>query len=154
MIPMVIANKSLAWRLAFWGTVSSVIGGIVGYGIGYMLYSSLGEWLINAYGMQAGFDKFHQGYTEWGFWIIALKGLTPIPYKLVTIASGVAHYPILPFIGASVIARSFRFFLLAALLYKFGSHAKQIMDRYLGWCLLGSFAIIVIGFVIIKMIGG
>ena len=152
MIPMVVANRSLAWRLAFWGTVASVLGGLLGYFIGSVLYATVGQWLIDLYHLEAGAARFHQGYNEWGFWIIVLKGLTPIPYKIVTIASGMANYPLLSFIGASVIARSFRFFLLAALLWRFGAFAKQMMDRYLGWCLFASFAVIILGFVIVKII--
>ncbi len=154
MIPMVVANKSLAWRLAFWGTVASVIGGLFGYFIGSVLYATIGQWLVELYHLQAGAAKFHQGYNEWGFWIIVLKGLTPIPYKIVTIASGMANYPIGAFIGASVIARAFRFFLLAALLWRFGAFAKQMMDRYLGWCLIGSLGAIILGFIIVKLITG
>ncbi len=154
MIPMVVANRNLAWRLAFWGTVASVLGGAVGYFIGSALYATVGQWLIDLYHLQAGAAKFHQGYNEWGFWIIVLKGLTPVPYKIVTIASGMANYPFWSFIGASVIARSFRFFLLAGLLWKFGALAKQLMDRYLGWCLMASFALIVGGFILIKLITG
>lgn len=154
MIPMVVANRSLAWRLAFWGTIASVLGGAVGYFIGSFLYATIGQWLVELYHLQAGAAKFHQGYNEWGFWIIVLKGLTPIPYKIVTIASGMANYPFWSFIGASVIARAFRFYLIAALLWKFGSHAKYLMDRYLGWCLLASFALIVGGFILIKLITG
>jgi membrane protein YqaA with SNARE-associated domain len=154
MIPMVVAKRSLAWRLAFWGMIASVIGGIAGYFIGSFLYDTLGQWLIDLYHLQAGAEKFHDGYNKWGFWIIILKGITPVPYKIVTIASGMAHYPFWSFVGASVIVRSFRFFLLAALLWKFGALAKQLMDRYLGWCLAASFALIIVGFILVKLISG
>jgi membrane protein YqaA with SNARE-associated domain len=153
LVPMVVTNRSRAWRLAFWATVSSVLGGILGYAIGYYVSTTVGQWLIDVYHMHAGFAKFHNGYNEWGFWIIVLKGLTPIPYKIVTIASGIAHYPLIPFIMASLIARSFRFYLLAVLLWRFGPLAKTVMDRYLGWCLVGSCVLIVSGFFIIRLFG-
>jgi membrane protein YqaA with SNARE-associated domain len=154
MIPMILANRSLAWKLAFWGTISSVLGGIFGYAIGYFLFSTLGEWIINSYGFQSTMDSFHQGFAKWGFWIIVLKGLTPIPYKLVTIASGVAQYHFGLFVVASVIARAFRFYLLAALLWFFGPLAKNIIEKYLTLFLLGSLIIIVGGFLIVKILAG
>jgi membrane protein YqaA with SNARE-associated domain len=153
MIPIVLANRSLAWRLAFLGTITSVLGGLVGYAIGYYLFNTLGDWIIQTYNLSASFAKFQQGFDEWGFWIIALKGLTPIPYKLVTIASGVAHFPLETFVIASVIARAFRFYLLAGLLWWLGPWARDFVEKYLTLCLIGSLGIIVLGFVIVKLIG-
>ena len=101
MIPMLLANRSLAWRLAFLGVLTSVLGGFLGYAIGYYLYGTIGEWIINTYHLSDAFAKFQHGFEEWGFWIIALKGLTPIPYKLVTIASGVARFDLVSFTIAS-----------------------------------------------------
>jgi membrane protein YqaA with SNARE-associated domain len=152
MIPMGVANRKLVWRLAFWGTVASVVGGCLGYLIGAVFMDTAGQWIINAYSLQNSASAFHDGYAKWGFWLIVAKGVTPIPYKIVTIASGMAHYPLLPFIGASVIARAFRFYLLATLLWFFGEHAKALLDKYLVWCLIGSVAIIVIGFVALKLL--
>jgi membrane protein YqaA with SNARE-associated domain len=152
MIPMGVANRKLVWRLAFWGTVASVVGGCLGYMIGAVFMDTAGKWIINAYSLQNSASAFHDGYAKWGFWLIVAKGITPIPYKIVTIASGMAHYPLLPFIGASVIARAFRFYLLATLLWFFGAHAKALLDKYLVWCLIGSVAIIVIGFAALKLL--
>lgn len=152
MIPMILANRKLAWKLAFWGTITSVVGGIVGYSIGYFLFSVVGQSIIELYGLQQGMENFHKGFAEWGFLIIMLKGLTPIPYKLVTIASGVAHYPIGWFILASIICRAFRFYLLAGLLWFLGPWARVFIEKYLTLFLLGSLAIIVVGFVIVKML--
>ena len=114
---MILANRHQAWRLAFLCTISSVLGGLLGYAIGYYLYNSLGNWVIETYNLSEGFQRFQQGFAEWGFWIIVLKGLTPIPYKLVTIASGVAGFDVKVFLAASVIARGFRFYLLSGLLW-------------------------------------
>ena len=130
MIPMILANKADAWRLAFWGTVSSVLGGIVGYSLGAFLWNTVGVWIIDLYSLQSAMVRFQEGFANWGFWIIVFKGATPIPYKLVTIASGMAGYSFSGFVIASVIARAFRFYLLAALLWRFGDQANKIMERY------------------------
>ncbi len=117
MLPMLLANRMLAWTLAFQGTIMSVLGGAVGYAIGYFLYNSLGEWIITTYGMEQAFQQFQQGFDKWGFWIIALKGVTPIPYKIVTISSGLAGFNFWIFMGASIICRGGRFYMLAAFMY-------------------------------------
>lgn len=150
MIPMGVANKKLVWKLAFWGTVASVAGGLLGYAIGSFFIDTGGRWLIHVYGLEDSALAFHETYKKWGFWIIVLKGLTPIPFKLVTLASGMAHYSLFSFLVASVICRSFRFFLVATLLWFFGEKAKDILDRYLGQCLFISLFVVVIGFFIIK----
>ena len=153
LIPMILAHPNQAWRLAALCTVTSVVGGLLGYAIGYYLYASLGEWVIHTYNLSAAFEKFHQGFAEWGFWIIALKGLTPIPYKLVTIASGVAQFDLKTFLAASIIARGFRFYLLSGLLWWCGPWARQWIERYLGLFLTLTLGIIVLGFVIFKLLG-
>ena len=119
-IAMLVADRTKAWRLAIICTLSSVIGGVFGYYIGYALYESIGSWILQTYGLTHAFEQLQHDFNEWGFWIVALKGLTPIPYKIVTIASGVAKLNMATFIMASVIARGFRFFMLAGLFYLFG----------------------------------
>ena len=108
LIPMVLAQRKRALVLAAWCTAASVAGGIVGYGIGSLLYESLGKWIINLYGYANGVESFRQTYAEWGMWIILLKGLTPIPYKLVTIASGFSGYNFGLFVLLSIITRGIR----------------------------------------------
>lgn len=152
LIPMILANQAQAWSLAFYCTISSVLGGIVGYAIGYFLFSTFGEWVIQTYGLQSAFIKFQQDFQIYGFWIIALKGLTPIPFKLVTIASGVFQLNFITFIGASIVARAFRFYLLAGILWKFGPWAKILIEKYLTLVLLSSLAVIILGFIIVKML--
>ena len=98
--------------------MSSVIGGLFGYAIGYYLYETVGKWLIDFYSLQGGIDTFREQFNEYGFWIILVKGLTPIPYKIVTIACGIASYSIPMFVLASVITRGARFFIVAALLQR------------------------------------
>ncbi|MGE0565494.1 MAG: YqaA family protein [Pseudolabrys sp.] len=143
LIPMSLARPDRAYALAAWCTLTSVAGGIVGYAIGALLYDSVGQWLIHIYGYGDKVDTFRSAYAEWGAWIILLKGLTPIPYKVVTITSGFAGYNLGLFILFSVIARAMRFFLLAFLLHRYGQKARAIIERRLGlWVALGAFVVV------------
>lgn len=149
---MILSRKDQAWRLAFICTLSSVVGGLLGYAIGYTLYETLGTWIIEAYGMQNSFAKIQADFQKWGFWIVALKGLTPIPYKIVTIASGVARLNLGTFIAASIIARSFRFFLLAGLLKYYGPDIRIFVERNLTLVTTATVGALVTGFVVFKLI--
>lgn len=151
-IPMMLAKPKNAFNMAFWLTVTSVTGGMVGYAIGYYLYNSLGTWIIDAYHMHSAFQKFQNDFNQYGFWIIVLKGLTPIPYKIVTIASGLARFDFVTFITASIIARGFRFYLLATLLYFFGQRARYYIEKYLTLALIATLGIILLGFIIVKLV--
>jgi membrane protein YqaA with SNARE-associated domain len=143
LIPMSLARPDRAYFYAAVCTVTSVAGGVLGYAIGYFLYESLGLWLIQIYGYGGKVDAFREAYAQWGFWIILLKGVTPIPYKLVTIASGFAAYPILPFILLSFAARGIRFFLFAFLLHRYGPQAREIIEKRLGlWVTLGTIVLV------------
>lgn len=147
LIPMSLARPDRAWYYATLCTVTSVAGGVLGYVIGAYLYDSVGLWLMQLYGYGDKVDAFRAAYAEWGAWIILLKGMTPIPYKIVTIASGFAGYPLLPFILLSFVARGMRFYLIAFLLSRYGPQAKEILERRLGmWVSIGA-AIVVIGIV-------
>lgn len=131
LIPMVLANRAKAFRIALVCTVCSVVGGMLGYAIGYYFFETIGEWVVRTSGMQAALDKFRAGFQEWGIWIILIKGLTPIPYKLVTIASGAAHFDLFTFVWASIVTRGLRFFLVAALLWKFGEPIRTFIEKRL-----------------------
>jgi membrane protein YqaA with SNARE-associated domain len=146
LLPMCIAQPKRALRFAALCTAGSVLGGLLGYAIGAVLYETLGQWIINTYHLQPAFERFHDGFNEYGVWIILLKGLTPIPYKLVTIASGVAAFPLLPFVLASVLTRGLRFFVVAGLVMKFGAPIQHFIEKYLNWVALGLFASILFGF--------
>ncbi len=152
-VPMVLARPERAWRYAIVATVASVLGGIVGYAIGAGLYDSVGQWLMHLYGLTDKVEAFRASYAEWGAWIIIGKGLTPIPYKLVTITSGFAGYNIWLFVLCSVIARGGRFFIVAILLNRYGDAIRAQIEKRLGmWVAIGV-AVIVLGFVIaFKMI--
>jgi membrane protein YqaA with SNARE-associated domain len=149
LIPMSLARPDKAYRFAFLCTWTSVLGGIVGYLIGAWLYDSIGQWLINLYGYGDKVETFRAAYAEYGAWIILLKGLTPIPYKIVTITSGFAAYNIWMFIGLSVIARGGRFFVVAFLLNRYGEWARETIEKRLGfWVAVGA-GVLVIGFIIV-----
>lgn len=144
LIPMALARPQRAYVLAAWCTAASVIGGMLGYAIGSLLYDSIGTWLIQLYGYGDKVEAFRAAYAEWGAWIILLKGLTPIPYKLVTITSGFSGYNFGLFVLFSLITRGARFFILALLLHRYGEQARHVIERQLGlWTLL--LAIVVIG---------
>ena len=132
LIPMSLARPQKAWLYALVCTVTSVAGGVVGYAIGALLYDSVGQWLINLYGYGDKVEAFRASYAEYGAWIILLKGLTPIPYKLVTITSGFANYNLLLFIVFSVIARGGRFFIVAIVLNRYGTWIREVIEKRLG----------------------
>lgn len=150
LVPMILARPELAWRYALICTLTSVAGGVLGYAIGALLYESVGQWLIALYGYGDRLDDFRRLYAEWGAWIILLKGLTPIPYKLVTIASGFAGYDLLWFVVLSLITRGARFFVIAAVLRRFGEPIRAALDRHFTPIMLGVAVSIVGGFVIAK----
>ena len=131
LIPMVLANRAKAFTIAAVCTVASVLGGMLGYAIGYYLFETLGEWVVRTYHMENGLAAFRAGFEKWGIWIILIKGLTPIPYKLVTIASGAAHFDLFTFVWASIVTRGARFFLVAALLWKFGEPIRTFVEKRL-----------------------
>lgn len=145
LVPMTLARPDRAWRYALIATIASVIGGLVGYAIGALLYESVGKFLIDLYGYGNKVDAFRAAYAHYGHWVILLKGLTPIPYKLVTITSGFAEYSLGWFIVLSIITRGARFFLLAALLHYFGPMAREFIEKRLGLVTLGLLAVVVLG---------
>ena len=131
LIPMILARPRRAFLLAGLCTVISVLGGFLGYAIGYFLFDAIGRPILEFYHAMGRYDALKAAFAQWGVWIIIIKGLTPIPYKLVTIASGVAQFPIVPFALASLVSRSLRFFLLAALLWRFGEPVREFIEQRL-----------------------
>jgi membrane protein YqaA with SNARE-associated domain len=150
LVPMVLADRDRAWRMAGVCTVASVLGGILGYAIGYFLFEAVGRPIVEFYGYQDAFQRFAEAYNEWGLWIILIKGLTPIPYKLVTIASGVAHFDPVVFLLASIATRGARFFLVAALLRRFGPPIRSFVEKNLTAVATTALVMIVGGFVAVK----
>jgi membrane protein YqaA with SNARE-associated domain len=150
LIPMVLARRAKAWRYAVIATASSVIGGLAGYLIGAFLFEEIGRPLLEFYGYSARFQEFANTYNEWGGWIVFAAGLTPFPYKVVTIASGTTGLDILVFTVASVAARGGRFFVVAALLYWIGPPVRAFIERRLGLVFTVFVVLLVGGFVVAR----
>ena len=148
LLPMSLAQPKRAWLYASVCTVASVLGGVLGYAIGALLYDSVGHWLINLYGLGGKVEAFRASYAEWGALIILLKGLTPIPYKLVTITSGFAGYNLWLFILFSIITRGGRFFMAAIVLNRYGEWIKVRIERHLALSVAILAVVLVAGFFI------
>jgi len=147
LIPMSLARPDRAFFYASVCTLTSVAGGVLGYLIGAWLYDSVGLWLIQLYGYGSKVDAFREAYAHWGGWIILLKGVTPIPYKIVTIASGFAGYNLAMFVLLSLVARGMRFYLVAFLLNRYGVQARAIIEERLGFWVTVSLIVLVVGIV-------
>jgi membrane protein YqaA with SNARE-associated domain len=149
-VPMALANPQKARLYALVCTIASVLGGILGYAIGALLYDTLGQWLISLYGYGQGIEAFREAYAKWGAWVILIKGLTPIPFKIVTIASGFAGYDFFMFVVLSFITRGARFFLEAELLRIYGEPIRGFIEKRLTLVTTGFVAAVVGGFLIAK----
>jgi len=147
LIPMSLARPDKAWTYATVCTVTSVAGGVLGYVIGAYLYDTVGHWLIALYGYGDKVEAFREAYARWGTVIILLKGLTPIPYKIVTITSGFAGYNIWLFIICSFVARGMRFYLTAFLLNRYGEQVRHIIEKRLTFWFTVSLGVLVVGIV-------
>jgi membrane protein YqaA with SNARE-associated domain len=150
LIPMVLANREKAWRYATIATVTSVLGGMLGYAIGYYLYDTVGLPILKFYGKEHALDAFIAFVHDYGVPAVIIKGMTPIPYKIVTIAAGVAKMNLPAFVGASIIARAMRFYLVAGLLYFYGEPIRSFIEKRLTLVTTVSVALIVAGFVMVK----
>ena len=154
LIPLVLARRTDAFKIAALTTVSSVLGGAFGYAIGYFLYQSVGVPVLNFYHYTAQFEEFCAAYNQYGAWIVFGAGLTPFPYKIVTIASGVTHLNFIVFMVASVIARGMRFYFVAWLLWKYGTPMKAWIEKNLGWLSIVFFVLLIGSFFLIKLVHG
>ena len=150
LVPMVLARPHQAWRIALVATAASVLGGLFGYLIGYALLETVGDWIIHLYGLGDKVAEYQTAYNEWGLWIILIKGLTPIPYKLVTIASGMAHFSLPAFIVASIITRGARFFLITALLRSYGMPIRDFIEARLTLVTSLFAALVIVGFLSLR----
>ena len=152
LIPMVIAKRVRAWTYAFICTFSSVLGGMVGYGIGYFFYNSIGIIIIDAYHLSNSFSSFESYYNQYGILIVLGAGFTPFPFKFITIASGVFNLNILLFITTTIIARGLRFYLIAGLLFVFGEKIKVLIDKYFNILAILFFILLIGSVLLIKFI--
>jgi membrane protein YqaA with SNARE-associated domain len=150
LIPMCLADRKKSLYYATVCTVSSVIGGLAGYAIGYFAYETIGSHIVEIYGLGHKFDEMKGTFDQYGGWIILAKGMTPIPFKILTILSGVLHLSLPVFIISSIGARAMRFYLVAALLWKFGEPIRSFIEKYLGWLTLAFLLLLIGGFVALK----
>jgi membrane protein YqaA with SNARE-associated domain len=152
MIPMILARPNRAFIIALVATLASVAGAMLGYYIGAALFDSIGQPLLEFYGKAADFEAFKIRYNDWGVWAILIAGITPFPYKVITIASGVTAMSIPVFIVASLFARASRFFLVAALLWKFGAPIRDFIERWLGLVFTLLCVLLIGGFVALRFL--
>ena len=152
IIPMVLAARSRAWRIAAVCTVASVIGGFFGYAIGLFLFEQVARPILSFYGYMDKFATFQDLYNQWGAWIVFGAGITPFPYKVITIASGMTGLNPLVFGVASVAARGVRFFFIAWLLWKYGAPIRAFIERHLGKLAVIFFILLIGGFAALKLL--
>ena len=148
LIPMVLAARDRAWRFAAICTITSVLGGILGYASGYFLFETAGRPVLEFYGYAAKFDQFSATYNEWGAWAVFIAGVTPFPYKVITILSGTTQLDPVVFTIASIAARGLRFFVVAALLYWMGPPIRSFIEYRL-WTVTIAFCVLLLGGLVI-----
>ena len=146
LVPMSLAQPRRAWAYATICTAASVLGGVLGYAIGALLYDTVGQWLIATYHYADRMDAMRAAYAQWGWLLILIKGLTPIPYKLVTIVSGLLGYNFALFVLLSIVTRGARFFILAGLLNRFGDPIRGALERHFASILVGFLLLVAVGF--------
>ena len=152
LIPMVLAARTQWLKIAMVCTVASVVGGMFGYAIGYFLYDGIGRPLLDFYGYAAKFEDFQSRYNEWGAWIVFMAGVTPFPYKVITIASGVTKLDLTIFTGASILARGLRFFVVASLLWWIGPPIREFIEKRLGLVFTIFVVLLFGGFALVKFL--
>ena len=150
MIPMIIAQPRRAWVIAGVALVASVIGGLLGYAIGALAFDSLGQPILAAMGKGDAMAEFSQRFNDMGFWAVLTAGITPFPYKVITIMSGWTGMPLATFITTSILARGLRFFIVAGLLWKFGAPIKDFIERRLGLMFTLALVLLIGGFALVK----
>ena len=152
IIPMVLARPSRAWVIALVATAASVAGALLGYWIGASLFDSVGRPVLEFYGKTDYFDAFSQRYNDWGAWAVLIAGITPFPFKVITILSGSTGLSLWVFVVSSIVARGLRFFLVAALLWQFGAPIRAFIERWLG-VLTSIFLLLLLGsFLLVRLI--
>jgi len=150
MIPMILAAPRKAWLIAAIALSASVLGGLLGYFIGYGLFDTIGRPVLEFYGKEAYFDEFRARYNDWGAWAVLIAGVTPFPFKVITILSGATALNLPVFILAAIIARGLRFFVVAALLWKFGEPIRDFIERRLGLMFSIFVVLLVGGFLVVR----
>ena len=152
LIPMILANIKRAWLYAFVTTITSVMGGLVGYAIGYLAYEQIAEPLLLSLGKQAAMNLFSISINENGFLIVLTAGISPIPFKVVSVMSGFTQMPVFVFLLSALLGRATRFFVVATLLKYYGEAIKSFIETYLGWLFLVFIAFIVFGTMVLDFL--
>ncbi|MCT4556085.1 MAG: DedA family protein [Pelagimonas sp.] len=150
MIPMILANPRRAWLIALVATVSSVLGGMLGYAIGAFFYDSVGAPILESLGKAESMAEFNARFNGVGFWAVLIAGITPFPYKVITIMSGWTGMPILTFMITSITARALRFFVVAGLLRAFGAPIRDFIEKRLGLVFTAFVVLLIGGFVLVR----
>jgi len=153
LIPMVLADRNKAWRLAFICTLASALGALLGYAIGHVFWEAVGQPIIAFYNGEGAFDRFVAFYDDWGIWIVLAAAISFLPFKVATIASGVAGLAIVPFFLTGLIGRAIRFFAVAALIYYFGPQMRALIDKYFNLLSFIFVALLLLGFVLMGAAG-
>ncbi len=152
LIPMILAARQKAWLFAGVCTAASVLGGVLGYGIGFYLFDQIGKPILDFYHYAPKFEEFRATYNDWGAWAVFFAGVTPFPYKVITILSGVTNLDPVIFTVSSVLARGLRFFIVAVLLWKFGEPIRRFIERRLGLLFMLFIGLLLGGFVVVKFV--
>lgn len=152
MIPMILAAPKRAWLIALVAMVFSVLGGLFGYFIGAVLFDTIGQAIFEFYGKADKVESFNQRFNDYGAWAVLIAGVTPFPYKVITIMSGWSGLSLPVFIVSSIIARGLRFFIVAALLWKFGAPIRVFIEKYLGLLFTAFVVLLIGGFYLVKYI--
>ncbi|MFD0858217.1 YqaA family protein [Roseovarius aquimarinus] len=152
MIPMILARPSRAWLIAGIAMIASVLGGLAGYAIGALAFEQVGQPILAALGKTDAMAEFSGRFNDMGFWTVLMAGITPFPYKVITIMSGWTGMPLFTFVATSLLARGLRFFIVAGLLWKFGAPIREFVERRLGLMFALFFICLVGGFFLVKVL--
>ena len=152
MIPMILARPSRAWLIATVALVASVLGGMLGYAIGAFFYESLGQPILEAMGKGHAMEEFNQRFNDFGFWAVLTAGVTPFPYKVITIMSGWTGMPLGTFVATSILARALRFYVVAMLLWGFGEPIRDFIEKRLGLVFTVFILLLIGGFMVVRFL--
>lgn len=152
MIPMILARPSKAWLIAGIAMLASVLGGILGYAIGALAFEQLGQPILQSLGKADAMSEFNTRFNDFGFWAVLMAGVTPFPYKVITIMSGWTAMPLATFVATSILARGLRFFVVAALLWRFGAPIRDFVERRLGLMFALFFLCLIGGFLLVRVL--
>ncbi|SDF36736.1 YqaA family protein [Sulfitobacter delicatus] len=152
MIPMIIAQPRRAWLIAGVALLASVLGGLLGYAIGALAFEGIGQPILASLGKADAMAEFSTRFNDMGFWAVLVAGVTPFPYKVITIMSGWTGMPLATFVMTSILARGLRFFIVAGLLWQFGAPIRDFIERRLGLMFTVAVALLIGGFMVVKVL--